>query len=152
MTNWDENLPAPGVTSSWGEPLPSTPFPWLVGIPEVEEKKASVKESVTSGLPTQEHGEGVEASGLTGRPAVPKFKFGGSFVAGDGSTKNVEKTTLVPQKEEKGELSMGPMVTSGWKSKDYSDPVEESISLVGKSMGKPETTAGGFAAQTAGVG
>ena len=54
--------------------------------------------------------------------------------------------------EEKGELSMGPMVTSGWKSKDYSGPVEESVSLVGKSMGMPVATSGGFAPQTTGVG
>ena len=39
---------------------------------------------------------------------------------------------------------MGPMVTSVWKSKDYSAPVEEIISLVGKSTGMPEATSGGF--------
>ena len=39
---------------------------------------------------------------------------------------------------------MGPMVSSGWKSKDYSVPVEESVSLVGKSTGMPEATLGGF--------
>ena len=47
---------------------------------------------------------------------------------------------------------MGPMVSSGWNSKDYSAPVEESVSLVGKSMVMPETTSGGLAPQTAGVG
>ena len=73
-------------------------------------------------------------------------------MASDGSTEKVGKTTLVPQKEEKGDLSMGPMVSSGWKSKDYSTPVEEFVSLVGKSTGMPETTSGGFAPQTAGVG
>ena len=69
-----------------------------------------------------------------------------------GSTEDVGKTALVPEKEEKGELSMGLMVTSGWKSKDYSAPAEESVSLVGKSTGMPETTSGGFAPHTAGVG
>ena len=54
--------------------------------------------------------------------------------------------------EGKGELSMGPMVTSGWKSKDYSAPPEESVSLVGKSTGMLETTSGSFVSQTAGVG
>ena len=44
------------------------------------------------------------------------------------------------------------MVTSGWKSKDYSAPAEESVSLVGKSTVLPETTSGGFAPHTAGVG
>ena len=63
-----------------------------------------------------------------------------------------EKQALVPEKEEKGELSLGPMVTSGWKSKDYSAPAEESVSLVGKSTVLPETTSGGFAPHTAGVG
>ena len=48
-TNWDEDLPAPSATSSWDQPLLSTPSPWLVGIPE-EEEKTSVKDSVTSGL------------------------------------------------------------------------------------------------------
>ena len=50
-TNWDENLPTPSTTSSWEQPLPSTPSPWLARILEVEEEKASVKDSVTSGLP-----------------------------------------------------------------------------------------------------
>ena len=59
---------------------------------------------------------------------------------------------LVPPKEEKGELLMGPMVTSGWKSKEYSIPTEESVSLVGKTTEMPETASGGFAPQTVGVG
>ena len=94
----------------------------------------------------------MEASGSTGQLAVPKFKFGGSFMAGDVSTENVGKTTLVPQKEQKGELSMGPMVTFGDKSKDYSASIEELVSLVGKSTGMPATTLGGFAPHTIGVG
>ena len=70
-TNWDENLPGPSTTSSWDQPLLSTPSPWLARILESEEETASVKDSVASRLPTHKHGEGVEASGLTGRPAVP---------------------------------------------------------------------------------
>ena len=150
-TNWDEDLPAPSATSSWDQPLLSTPSPWLAGIPE-EEEKASVKDSVTSGLPARGHGGGMEASGSIGHPAVPEFKFGGSFMPGDVSTDDLGKIALEPQKEEKGELSMGPMVTSGEKSKDYSAPAEESVSLVGKSTGMPATTSGGFAPHTAGVG
>ena len=73
-------------------------------------------------------------------------------MAGDVSTENAGKTALVPQKEEKGELSMGLMVTSGDKSKDYSAPAKESVSLVGKSTGMPATTSGGFTPHTAGVG
>ena len=95
--------------------------------------------------------EGRKAGGLSGYPAAPQFTFGGSFVAGHGSTEDVGKTALAPEKEEKGELSLGPMVTSGWKSKDYSAPAEESVSLVGKSTVLPETTSGGFAPHTAGV-
>ena len=47
---------------------------------------------------------------------------------------------------------MGPMVTSWWESKDYLAPVEETVSLVGKSMGMPMATLGGFVPQTAGAG
>ena len=96
--------------------------------------------------------EGTEAGGLSGHPATPQFKFGGSFIAGHGSTEDVGNTALMPQKEEKGELSLGPMVTLGWESKDYSALAEESVSLVGKSMGMPVTTSGGVAPHTAGVG
>ena len=62
--------------------------------------------------------EGMEAGGSSGHPATPQFKFGGSFIAGHGSIEDMGKTALVPQKEEKGELSLGPMVMSGWESKD----------------------------------
>ena len=54
--------------------------------------------------------------------------------------------------EEKGGLFMGSMVMSGWESKDYSTPVEETVSLVGKSTGMPTSTSGGFVPQTAGEG
>ena len=36
-TNWDEDLPAPSATSSWDQPLLSTPSLWLVG--QKEKKK-----------------------------------------------------------------------------------------------------------------
>ena len=52
-----------------------------------------------------------------------------------GALKIWEKTGTHAKKEEKGELSLGPMVTSGWKSKDHSSPIEESVLLVGKSTG-----------------
>ena len=38
----------------------------------------------------------MEASGSTGQPAVPEFKFGVSFMAGDVSTDDLGKTALVP--------------------------------------------------------
>ena len=43
------------------------------------------------------------------------------------------------------------MISSGWKSKHYSVPVEEFVSLVGKSTGMPEATSGVFVPQTTGV-
>ena len=74
-------------------------------------------------------------------------------MAGDGGAEEVKKTAPAANKtEEKGEMSMGPMVTSGWKSKDYSALAEETISLVGKSTGMPEATSGGFLPHTVGVG
>ena len=76
----------------------------------------SVKDSVTSGLFAHGLMEGREAGGSSGHPAAPQFTFGGSFVAGHGGNEDMAKTALVPEKEEKGELSLGPMVTSGWKS------------------------------------
>ena len=112
----------------------------------------SVKDSVTSRLLAHGSMEGMEAGRSSGHPVTPQFKFTWGHVAEDGSTEDMGKMALVPQKEEKGELSMGPMVTSGWKSKDYSAPAQESVSLVGKSTGMLETTSGGFAPQTAGVG
>ena len=74
--------------------------------------------------------------------------------AHDGEDIVIEKKMALAasKTEEKRELSMGPMVSSGWKSKDYSVPVEESVLLVGKSTGMPEATSGGFVPQTAGVG
>ena len=105
----------------------------------------SVKDSVTSGLPAHGSLEGMEAGGSSGHLATPQFKFTWGHAAEDGSTEDVGKMALVPPKAKKGELSMGPMVMSGGKSKDYSSPVEESVSLVGKSMGMPETTSRGFA-------
>ena len=55
--------------------------------------------------------ESVEASGSSGHAVMPKFKFGGSFMAEDDGAKEVKKMAFVPQKtEQKGELSMDPMV------------------------------------------
>ena len=96
--------------------------------------------------------EGIEAIGLGGHPTIPQLKFGLSHAVEDGGTDDVGKTALVPPKSEKGELLMGPMVTSGWKSKDYSAPTKESKPLVGKSTRMPETTSRGFVPQTTGVG
>ena len=74
--------------------------------------------------------------------------------AHDGEDIVIEKkmAPAASKAEEKGELSMGPMISSTWTSKDYSVSVEEFVSLVGKSTGMPGTTLGGFAPQTAGIG
>ena len=90
-----------------------------------------------------------EASGSS-EPLMPSSKV----YTHDGEDIVIKKNMApAPSKtEEKGELSMGPMVSSGWESKDYSVPVEESVSLVGKSTGMPEATSGGFAPQTVRVG
>ena len=75
-----------------------------------------MKDYVTSGLPARGHGEGVEVSGSSKHRAIPKFKFGGSFMAGDGGAEEVKKTTFVHHKEEqKGKLSMDTMVEASWK-------------------------------------
>ena len=105
--------------------------------------------SVTSGLPLKQPKVGVEASG-SGEPLMPLLKI----YTHDGEDIVIEKKTAptASKTEEKGELSMGPMISSRWKSKDYSVPVEESVSLVGKSTGMPKATSGGFAPQTTGVG
>ena len=153
--NWDKELLAPTATSSLEQPVFSTPSPWLARIPESEEGKASVKDSVTSGVPARVHGEGVEASESSKHLAIPEFKFGfgGSFMAGDGGTEEGAKLAfVVPIEEQKGKLSMDPMVEALWKSIDFLAPTEELISLVGKSMGMPTATSGSFIPQIVGIG
>ena len=64
-------------------------------------------------------------------------------MAGDGSTEEDKKIAFVlPKEEQKGKLSMDPMVEASWNSTDFLAPAEESISLVGKSMGMPIATSG----------
>ena len=55
----------------------------------------------------------MEASGSSGRPAIPEFKFGfgGSFMAEDAGAEGRKKMAFMPKKtEQKGKLSMDPMV------------------------------------------
>ena len=112
--------PALAETSAIAQPTPEKTVPARTFFTIPEEDVVSVKDSVTSGLFAHGSMEGMEAGRSSGQPAAPQFKFGGSFVAGHGGTDDMGKMALVPEKEEKGELSLGPMVTSGWKSKDYS--------------------------------
>ena len=55
-------------------------------------------------------------------------------------------------KRRKREAVNGSDGDVGMEVEGYLAPAEESISLVEKSMGIPETTSGGFAHQIAGVG
>ena len=74
-------------------------------------------------------------------------------MAEDDGIEDVAKMAFVPKEtEQKGKLSMDPMVESSWKSKDYSALAKETMSLVGESMGMTEVTSGDFAPQVAGVG
>ena len=111
------------------------------------------QEHLYSRLPTRGYRESVEASGSSGHPVTPEFKFSGSFMAVDGGVEDVKKMAFLPHKKEhKGILSIDPMVELSWKSIDYSAPIEESMLLVGKSTGMLSTTSGGFSPQTVGVG
>ena len=101
---------------------------WLAGILEADEGKASVKDFVISGLPTQEFEESMEANGLSRHSAIPKFKFTRNSMVGDGGSEEVRKMAFVPPKiEEKGKLSMDPTVESSYKLADFLAPTEESI-------------------------
>ena len=145
--------PIPAGTSTIAQPPAGETGParsFFSFIPK--EDVVSVKDSVTSGLPAHESLEGTETGGMGGHPATPEFKFAQDHAVKEGSADDVGKTAFVPPKEEKGELLMDSMVTSGWKSTEYSTPVGESVSLVGKTTGMPEITSGGFTPQTAGVG
>ena len=77
-----------------------TPFKWLTRIPEVNEERASVKDFVTSRLLARGYGEGVEAGGLGGCPAMAEFKFGMSYMAEDDGIEELKETALVPLKTE----------------------------------------------------
>ena len=104
---------------------------------------------MTSGLPLKQPRVDANASG-SGELLMPPSKV----YTHDGEDIVIKKkmAPATSKTEEKGELSIGPMISSAWKSKDYSVPVEESVSLVGKSTGMPGTTSGGFPPQTARVG
>ena len=111
----------------------------------------SVKDSVTLGLPAHGFTKGMEVGGSSGHLVTPKFKLAEGEVAIDADTNEMGKMAFVPFNPEKGKMSMGRMVGSGWKSMGSSTPTGETILLVGKSTGMPDATSGGFAPQTTGV-
>ena len=55
-----------------------------------------------------------------------------------------KRAPTINKTEEKGGMSMDPMVTLGWESKDYLVPTQETMLLVGKSTGMLTATSGGF--------
>ena len=83
---------------------------------------------MTSGLPSKRPSVGREASGFGGQPMLSVMDESKVY-AREGEDIVIEKKTapMANKTEEKGGMSMGPMVTSGWKSMDYSAPVEETI-------------------------
>ena len=105
--------PALAETSAIAQPTLEKTVPVRTFFSILEEDVVSVKDLVTPGLLAHGSMEGMEASGSSRHPTAPQFKFGGSFVVGHGSTEDMGKTALVPEKQEKGELSLGPMVMSG---------------------------------------
>ena len=144
--------PAPAGTSAIAQWTPEKTVPARTFFLIPEEDVVSVKDSVTSRVLAHGSMKGMEAGGSSGHPTTPHFKFTSGHVVEEGSTEDIGKTALVPQKEEKRELSFGLMVMSGWKSRDYSAPTEEFVLRVGKSTGMLGTTSRGFVPHTAGVG
>ena len=71
-----------------------------------------MKDSVTSRLPLKQPKASAKANG-SGEPLMPSSKV----YAHDGEDIVIEKkmAPTASKTEEKGELSMGPMVSSGWK-------------------------------------
>ena len=112
-----------------------------------------MKDFVTSGLPYKWPTMGGEASGSGGQPMLSVMDELKVYTQEGEDIVIEKKMALVANKtEEKGGMSMGPMITSGWESKVYSALEKETISLVGKSTGMPKATLGGFISQTVGVG
>ena len=96
---------------------------------------------------------GARASGSDGQPGLSMMGGSNVYTPKDKDTADVKKTAFVSEKtEQKGKLSMDPMMESSWKSKDCSALAEESILLVAQSTDMPSTTLGAFAPQTARVG
>ena len=102
-TNLDAAESAPAGTPSIG-----TPWSWMEGIHEEEE--SSIKDSVMSELLSKRPIVGAEASGSSEQlmPSPKINAHGGEDIVIKKKTAPVASKT-----KEKGELSMGPMVTSG---------------------------------------
>ena len=102
VENPPKEEPVSVETSALAQPIPKKIVlaPPFFSVPK--EDKVSVKDSVTSRLPAHRLMNGMEASGLDGRPATPQFKFTWGHAAEDGSTDGVGKRHLFYQKQKKG--------------------------------------------------
>ena len=87
---------------------------WLIP-PIQEEEEASVKDSITSGLPSREQNVGVEASRSSGQLTLSMMGQSKVYTLAGEDARDDEKVALVANKtEQKGKLSMDPMVESSW--------------------------------------
>ena len=94
--------PALARTSTVAQPTPAKTIPARTFLSILEEDVVSVKDSVTSGLFAHGSMKGTEVGGSSGHPMTPQFKFGGSFVAGHGSTEDMGKRHSCHKKKKKG--------------------------------------------------
>ena len=114
------------------------------------EEVCSVKYSVTFGLPDRRLMG--EVDGFGGQLVVQNAEQTRVYVVVEDTEE--EKMALSASKsEENRKLWMYPIIETSWKkSKEYSIPMEDTISLVGKFVEMPGATSGDFAPQTARVG
>ena len=96
---------------------------------------------------------GGEASDSSGQPAWSRIGQPKVYTWEREDTEEEEEMApLAIKTEQKGKLSINPMVEFSWKSKDYLAPAKETMSLVSKSAGMLEVTSGGFVPQASRVG
>ena len=112
-----------------------------------------MKDSVTSKLPSKEQNVGGEASGFGGELALSTMGQTEVYMLVGGDNEEEEKISpMAKETKRKWKLLMDPMVETSWRSKNYSAPIVEKMSLVGNMVEMPGTTSGSFAHQTIGVG
>ena len=85
---------------------------------------------------------GGEASGSGGCPVPSTVKWTKVYERGLVTLMKRKNWHLWP--DQKGKLTMDPLVESSWRFKEHSTPIEETVSLVGKSTDMPGTTSGSF--------
>ena len=95
---------------------------------------------MTSELPIRVHWD-VEASGSSG-PLVMLIKKQTEVYRAVEDAEEKETILLTKENQQKGKLHMDPVVETSWPHKEDLALMEETISLVGKSTGMPETSSG----------